>query len=429
MNESGATVREIKPTVCRQPRLQRVAAYARVSSAKDAMHHSLSAQVSYYSNLIQSHYGWKYCGVYADEGITGTKEEREGFQRMLQDCRDGKLDMIITKSISRFARNTVTLLETVRELKGMGIAVLFEEQKINTLSSDGELMLTILAGFAEEESLSVSENMKWRIRKNFEEGKPWRYFMLGYRNKDGIMTIIPAEAEIIKSIYSDYLSGDGIMTIMKRLNENGLKTQSGCAFSPSAITRILQNYAYTGNLMLQKTYRENHLSKVTRVNNGELPMYHATETHDAIISEKTFNAVQKEMLKRREKYAGERSAAQYPFSSLITCSICGKHYRRKVTKSGPVWICSTYNTYGKAHCASKAIPEETLLMTTSTVADINDITGITASEDNMLVFYLASGVTAVKQWKDRSRAVSWTTEMKDAARKKTKERWGRNAEC
>ena len=162
-------------------------------------------------------------------------------------------------------------------------------------------MLTILAGFAEEESLSVSENMKWRIRKNFEEGKPWRYFMLGYRNKDGIMTIIPAEAEIIKSIYSDYLSGDGIMTIMKRLNENGLKTQSGCAFSPSAITRILQNYAYTGNLMLQKTYRENHLSKVTRVNNGELPMYHATETHDAIISEKTFNAVQKEMLKRREK--------------------------------------------------------------------------------------------------------------------------------
>ena len=429
MNETGAKVHEIKPSVRRQPRLIRVAAYARVSSAKDAMHHSLSAQVSYYSGLIQSHYGWKYCGVYADEGITGTKEDREGFQRMLQDCRDGKLDVIITKSISRFARNTVTLLETVRELKGMGIAVLFEEQRINTLSSDGELMLTILAGFAEEESLSVSENMKWRIRKNFEEGKPWRYFMLGYRNRGGIMTVIPDEAEIIKSIYSDYLSGDGIMAIMKRLNENGVKTQSGCEFSPSAITRILQNYAYTGNLLLQNTYRENHLSKVTRVNNGELPKYHAAETHEAIIPEATFNAVQEEMLKRREKFAHKKHAAQYPFSSLITCSICGKHYRRKATKTGPVWICSTYNTYGKSHCASKAIPEETLMIAASSVADFNDITGITAEKGNILVFYLANGETVVKQWEDRSRADSWTAEMKEAARKKTKERWDRNAEC
>ena len=164
---------------------KRVAAYARVSSGKDGMLHSLAAQVSYFSALIQSNAEWEYCGVYSDEAITGTKETREGFQKLLTDCRDGKIDMVITKSISRFARNTVTLLEVVRELRKLNVDVFFEEQNIHSLSSDGELMLTLLASFAQEESLSVSENMKWRIRKNFEEGMPWNATMLGYRMKDG----------------------------------------------------------------------------------------------------------------------------------------------------------------------------------------------------------------------------------------------------
>lgn len=154
------------------PRLTRVAAYARVSSGKDAMLHSLSAQVSYYSGLIQKHPGWQYCGVYADEALTGTKDNRENFQRMLDDCHAGKLDLIITKSISRFARNTVTLLETVRELKLLGVNICFEEQNIYTLSVDGELMMTILASYAQEESRSASENQKWRIRANFQHGLP-----------------------------------------------------------------------------------------------------------------------------------------------------------------------------------------------------------------------------------------------------------------
>ena len=165
-------VKRVPLTKAALPTLARVAAYARVSSAKDAMRHSLLAQVSYYSGLIQRHPGWAYAGVYSDEAKTGTKDSREGFTRLLSDCRAGRVDAVITKSISRFARNTVTLLETVRELKGLGIDVYFEEQNIHTLSADGELMLSILASYAQEESLSASENQKWRVRKNFEEGRP-----------------------------------------------------------------------------------------------------------------------------------------------------------------------------------------------------------------------------------------------------------------
>ena len=164
-----------------QPKALRVCAYARVSSGKDAMLHSLSAQVSYYNSLIQCHADWLYCGVFSDEAITGTKSKRDGFQRMLASCRAGEIDLIITKSISRFARNTVTLLETVRELKSLGVDVFFEEQNIHTMSVDGELMLTILASYAQEESLSASENQKWRICKAFENGELANLrFLFGY---------------------------------------------------------------------------------------------------------------------------------------------------------------------------------------------------------------------------------------------------------
>ena len=201
------------------PQRKRVAAYARVSSGKDAMLHSLSAQVSYYSDLIQNHSGWQYAGVYADEALTGTRDNRENFQRLLADCRDGMIDMVITKSISRFARNTITLLETVRELKTMGVDVYFEEQNIHSLSADGELMLTILASYAQEESLSVSENQKWRVRHNFENGMPWNGTVLGYRYNQGTFEIEPEEAEIVRFIFGSYSNGTGATTIAKILNE------------------------------------------------------------------------------------------------------------------------------------------------------------------------------------------------------------------
>ena len=253
------------------PRLKNVAAYARVSSPKDAMQRSLSAQVSYYSGLIQSHPGWNYAGVYADEGITGTKETRDGFRRLLDDCRAGKIDMIITKSISRFARNTVTLLSTVRELKSIGVDIFFEEQNIHSTSGDGELMLTILASFAQEESLSASENQKWRIKKNFEEGKPWSGKLYGYRLVKGTFVIIPEEAVIVGRVFAEYLSGKGNAAIANGLNADGIPSREGGKWHAWVIGNMLRNVGYTGNLLLQKTYREDHLTKRKRNNDGVLP--------------------------------------------------------------------------------------------------------------------------------------------------------------
>ena len=406
----------------RQPKLKRVAAYARVSSGKDAMLHSLAAQVEYYSNYIRRHPGWEYVGVYADEAKTGTKDSREQFQQLLADCKAGKIDHIITKSISRMARNTVTLLETVRELKNIGISVYFEEQNIDTGTADGELMLSILASYAQEESLSASENQKWRVRQNFENGQPWRGFMLGYRYKDGQYIVVPEEAEIVRSIYADFLDGKGVTAIMKQLNSEGILTQQGFTWHKSAITRILKNYTYTGNLLLQTKFRENHLTKRTLVNRGQLPQYHATDTHEPIIDIGTYNSVQLEMHRRAQKYGKPQTSGKYPFSGMITCANCGKHYRRKVTATGPVWICSTYNTLGKAACASKAIPESTLMEIAAQVSATGEITAVTAHNDNTLEFTLADGTVTVKRWQDRSRAASWTIEMRAAAGEKTRER-------
>lgn len=366
-------------------RPKRVAAYARVFSGKDAMLHSLSAQVNYYSKLIQSHSGWEYVGIYADEALTGTKDNRENFQRLLADCRIGKVDLILTKSVSRFARNTLTLLETVRELKSLGVDVYFEEQNIHSATSDGELMLTILASYAQEESLSASENQKWRVRQQFQNGKPWRGFMMGYRYDGEKYVIVTEEAEVVRSIFRDYLEGKGITTIMKRLNEEGILTQQGCTWHQSAVSRILRNYAYTGNLLLQTKFRENHLTKRTLVNHGELPQYHAENTHEPIIDIGTYNLVQLEMEKRAEHFAkpqpsNPQAPQIYPFTGLITCAGCGKHYRRKVTKTGPVWICATYNTLGKQFCPSKAIPESTLMSVAAEIGDFSKITAITATK-------------------------------------------------
>ena len=215
-------------TVSKPPKLERkkrVAAYARVSSGKDAMLHSLSAQISHYSELIQRNGDWLYAGVYADEANTGTKDSRADFQRLIADCRAGKIDMVITKSISRFARNTVTLLQTVRDFKAGEVDIFFEEQNIHTMSADGELMLTILASYAQEESRSASENQKWRIKRNFEEGMPWNGAMLGYRLKDGRYEVVPKEAELVRRIYNEYLAGDGYLSIAKRLTEEGVPSR------------------------------------------------------------------------------------------------------------------------------------------------------------------------------------------------------------
>lgn len=415
------------------PKQKRVAAYARVSCGKDAMLHSLASQVDYYRNYICRHSGWEYAGVYADEAKTGTKDGREQFQRLLTDCRSGKIDHIITKSISRLARNTVTLLETVRELKALGISVYFEEQNIDTATADGELMLSILASYAQEESLSNSENMKWRIHSNFQNGLAWNPTLLGYRYDGGTYHMEPTEAETVRLIFGSYLDGMGATAIAKMLNESTAVSRFGNGWGQRSIMQILQNYTYTGNLLLQKTFSEDHLSKKKRYNKGELPMYHIQDSHEAIIPMEQFQAVQEEIGRRAEKHSKpHRNKGKYPFSGMLVCGNCGKHYVRKTTATGAVWICPTYSTKGKAACPSKRIPENTLITATLEAVGTLDaldgkITAVRVEKDNTLVFCLPDGTTTVKRWQDRSRAESWTPEMRAAAAEKTRERKRRYA--
>ena len=410
------------------PKLIRVAAYARVSSGKDAMLHSLSAQVSYYNNLIQNHPGWIFCGIYADEAVTGTKDSRDQFQKLLADCRAGMVDLVITKSISRFARNTVTLLQTVRELKNLGVDVYFEEQNIHSLSSDGELFLTILASYAQEESRSASENQKWRVRDKFRNGIPWSGTILGYRYGTDGYVIEPMEAETVRLIFESYLQGMGLVSIAKLLNAQSRTSRYGRPWGKSSIMRVLRNSTYTGNLLLQKTYSENHLTKRTRQNNGELPKYYIEDAHEAIIPLRQFNAVQEEIQRRAKKhYTPNATKKQYPFTGKLVCAGCGKHYRRKVTSTGPTWICPTYNTQGKAACPSKRIPESTLiLMAEEVVGSVDafsgEITEVRVENGNRLVFLHTNGKESVKRWHDRSRAESWTAEMREVARQQYKRR-------
>ncbi|NLB56261.1 MAG: recombinase family protein, partial [Lentisphaerae bacterium] len=314
------TVETVSFPLTTQPKMIRVAAYARVSSGKDAMLHSLSAQVSYYSEMIQHHPGWLYCGVYADEALTGTKDSRENFQRLIADCRSGKIDLVITKSISRFARNTVTLLETVRELKSLGIDVFFEEQNIYTSSCEGEVMLTILASYAQEESRSASENQKWRIRKSYEQGEvlQWRH-LFGYDITKDSVTVNPVQAEIVREIFDRAISGESFGTISRDLNKRGIKTAFGNTWHQSRIRDILSCEKYIGDAVLQKKYVNNHIEKKLVKNNGKLPMYYAEGTHKPIIDRSTFEKAQDILRRWDEKTKGHSPHKHYPFSGKIVC--------------------------------------------------------------------------------------------------------------
>lgn len=401
----------------KKPKLLRVIGYARVSSGKDAMLHSLAAQIDYFQNLIRNTPGWQYCGVYYDEAYTGTKYERPGFQKMLEKCRNHEVDIIVTKSISRFARNTVTLLETVRELKLQGIDVFFEKENLHSTSSDGELMLSILASFAQEESKSASDNMKWRIRKDFEQGRIGSITILGYRrNADGVLEIEPTEAEIVRMIFSDYISGMGGRVIANKLNEMGIPTRQGNLWTSPRIKEIIQNEKYIGNVLLQKYYRNNHIEKKKTRNNGELQQILVEEAHEPIIDRETFDEAQRILLDRHMQYTYEGATNRYPLSGMIRCGCCGKNYQRKVYSQGAVWMCATYLRRGKKHCPdSRQISEKILIQL---IQDM-EITQIDVPEPNELIFTLADGSRIQKHWENPSRSESWTPEMKEKARRQS----------
>lgn len=415
------------PAIIQRKKVLKVAAYARVSTGKLTSIDSLSAQVDYYSKLINSNPEWTLAGLYIDEAKTGTKECRKNYIRLINDCRAGKIDMVLTKTVSRFSRNTITLLSTCRELKSLGIDVYFEAQHIHTISNEGELMLTLLASLAQDEARSDSENMKWRIRRNFEEGKPWNIVIYGYRFKDGKFVIEPDEARVVKEIFSLYLDGFGYSLIARKLNEQGALPMYNETWSASSVRHILTHYIYTGNLLLQRYYNENFITKKTIQNKGELPMYHAEETHEAIISKETWERVQAEMEQRTEQSgATHNSKNHYPFTSRIVCDCCGKNYRRKMKHGQPFWICSIYNSKGKRFCPeSKAVPEDTLIDITNSVLNTDcfdeelfadRIKSITVYPGNKLLFRFENNTTVERIWKDKSRADSWTPQMKEQAR-------------
>lgn len=418
------TVTLIQPAFKTPPKRLRVAAYARVSSGKDAMLHSLSAQVSYYSEMIQANPGWTYCGVYADEDYTGTKADRPEFQRLLTDCRAGKLDMVICKCNSRFGRNTVTVLESVRELKALNIDCYFEEERIHTMDEAGELLLTILASFAQEESLSVSENCKWKIRHGFQDGKPTYTTIYGYRMKKGKFIIVPEEAKIVKMVFALFLSGLGRNAIMKRLIDEGITTRNGKHFSESVLMGMLQNEKYAGDLLLQKTFTKDHLTKRQLSNRGEFPSYYVTDDHEAIIDRETFERVQEELIRRREEAPKRSAPAASPFTGMIVCGNCGHHYKRKVTHGKAAWNCLTFIQKGKAFCHAKQIPEDTLYTLAADVLGLDafdekafraQVTEIRVPAFNHVVFVFRDGREVEQVWQDRSRSESWTAEMKAQA--------------
>lgn len=423
-------IEKVQWSIPAQPKATRVAAYARVSTGKDAMLHSLSAQVSHYSSLIQKHAGWQYCGVYADEALTGTKDSRTEFQKLLTECKAGNIDLIITKSISRFARNTVTLLETVRELKRMGVDVFFEEQNIHTMSSDGELMMTILASYAQEESRSASENQKWRIRKSFENGELMGLrFLYGYQIEKGEITVDPVTSKIVQEIFKRAAEGESMNSIARDLNKRKISGLRGGEWNSTRIRAILENEKYLGNALLQKSYVNNHLEKKKIKNRGELPMYYAEETHEGIIDSYLFEQVQVRLRKCAERYAKRKTATVTPFTGFVKCGKCGKSYKRSGKDGHRFWNCMTFLSKGKAFCSQPQILETLLYELTAEVIgkqnftsdDLRSVLKEIQADGKTLTFYFHDGHTVQREWTHPSRADSWTPEMKKAASERTKQ--------
>lgn len=328
---------------------KRVAAYARVSTDNDEQLSSFDAQMDYYTRHIKSNSAWDFVEVYTDEGISATStKKREGFNRMISDALNGKIDFIITKSVSRFARNTVDTLTTVRKLKEKGVEVYFEKENIYTLDSKGELLITIMSSLAQEESRSISENVTWGQRKRFADGKvslPYKQF-LGYeKGEDGLPKIVEKEATVIRLIYKLFLEGKTPTGIAKHLTTNKIPTPAGKeVWQESTIRSILKNEKYKGDAMLQKSFTVDFLTKKKKINEGEIPQYYVENSHPSIINPEVFDLVQHE-IKKRKNAKGYKTGGGC-FSGKIVCGKCGSFYGSKVWHSTSkyrrvIWQCNS----------------------------------------------------------------------------------------
>ena len=429
------TITTIKASKNLKARLK-VCAYARVSRDKDAMLHSLSAQVGYYNNMITSRNEWEFKGVYADYAFTGTKEDRPEFKNMIEACENGEIDMIITKSISRFARNTETLLRTVRHLKSIGVDVFFEEQKMHTISEEGEFMLATLAAYYQEESRSVSENMKWRVKRDMRNGTIWGgrdNYGYTYDKKNKTFIINEEEAKVIRRIYEMYASGMGFQKISNILNREGIKPMNAKEWSKNNVSQILKNSNYTGDLVLQKTFHKDYLTKKSVTNNGELPKYVVEGNHEAIVDKELYEKVQSLRTERAVKYdlKERKSNNNYPFTGMLRCGCCGNAIHHKTTKYNTFWLCSTFNRKGKEFCPDgKQIDEGKLFEAINEYFGWSEfkqdifktlVDKMISKPNNEIELHFKDGSVDSIFWKDRSRKESWTEEMKEAARLRTLE--------
>ena len=378
-----------------------VAAYCRVSTDEDEQINSYKAQIEYYTDKINKNPEWQMAGIFADEGISGTQaKKRPEFLKMIRLCRQGKIDLILTKSFSRFARNTVDSVDYIRELRALGIGVVSEKENMNTLNEDSEMLITILSCFAQAESESISKNVSWGVRQSFKNGKvPIKYStLLGYRKgENDLPEIIPDEAEIVKEIFRSYLDGMSLKQIADSLNSQGVKTKhKNTTWKPEIVKGILKNEKYSGDAILQKTYVTDCITKKTRKNNGELPMYIVKNHHDPIISRNDFNRVQEEMARRSAKRniaekltktEQGKYSAKYALSELLICGECGTHYRRVTwTAKGfkeIKWRCINRIQYGKKECHNSPTIDEQPLQR-AIVSAINEFCEVRNDVENVL---------------------------------------------
>ncbi len=363
-----------------EQKILRVAAYCRVSTQLEQQESSFEAQKNYYTEKITNNPNWKLAGIYADDGISGTDmKKRDEFNRLLQDCEAGKIDMILTKSISRFARNTVDTLNTLRILRKKGVTVFFEKEHIDTHADNGEMIITVLSGLAQEESFNLSENTRWGIIRKFENGTiilNHNRFMGYTKGKDGELAIVPEEAETVRLIFRMYLEGTSIAGIKRHLEKEGILTVTGRKiWNEGTISKMLSNEEYMGDALLQKSYTADFLTKTRKKNNGEMRQYYITDNHEGIVAKEIYYAVQQEKQRRaeRRKPAVTRRAkekkkgysSKYILSNLLVCGECGQPYRRITwTRNGVkriVWRCSNRVEHGTEYCKnSPTLDEEAL---------------------------------------------------------------------
>lgn len=365
---------------------KKVAAYARVSTDDEEQKTSYLNQTSYYADYIKSNPNWTFVGVYTDEGVTGTNtKKREGFRTMIADAMAGKIDLIITKSVSRFARNTVDSLVTIRQLKDRGIEVYFEKENIYTLDSKGEFLLTIMSSIAQEESRSISENVTWGKRKSFKDGKvslPYKHFLGLKKGSDGRPEIEESQAQIVRQIYRMFLLGQAPLSIATYLTNQGIPTPSGKRkWSPQSIVSILTNEKYKGDAVLQKTFTVDYLTHKTKINEGEVPQYYVKNSHEAIIDPQIFDIVQHEVKFWRANK--QYMAAKYPFSSRLRCAICGEYFVSRVLHANSkykkrVWQCKS-RSKKNAHCSSTSFDSQELEQ-----AFLSAINQMISNRDNLI---------------------------------------------